>query len=378
MISRLAILGSTLLLLQTFNPYAITRRLVHVGIQGEPDASYYYSSDIPTRPALPPLSSLVQNNTIIGDVDFLLDFAIVGHCKTGTTFLANWLSSHSEIDGSWNERETHHLTSLRASRMVEHLYNNNQRHHPDQRHAYKAPRDIYNPNVVRLLAQYFPTTKLIVGLRSPLEYFESFYNYRIARKNYSMPAAELLVGPCMREMPSYQERLDRLEQLGGLNDQGVCTDGTNYHWHLSYLGKTEQYRNDPDYRRLLGPAAFRQPSIPVPNPVFLYEMRQLLQPSPVFRRDLQHYLNLSTPLNMPTHPPGLDNVYEHVHLNLCDPKCALVRRKLLNNGRRAVAWILRYFVDAPGVSVSEKQVFGKLLRDWKVDPCGPRVVGARD
>ena len=49
-----------------------------------------------TRPDLEDLVDS-EKNEIIGDVQFLLDFAVVGHGKCGTTTLMHWLADHPEI-----------------------------------------------------------------------------------------------------------------------------------------------------------------------------------------------------------------------------------------------------------------------------------------
>jgi hypothetical protein len=315
---------------------------------------------------IPPLSSLINNETVIDEVDFLLDFAIIGHCKTGTTFLAKWLGSHSEITNDLLGKERHYLTTKQPFRMVEYLHSLP----GDQLRAFKAPRDVYNIRVVELLAKYFPSAKLIVGLRHPIEYFESFYNYRIARGNCSMPPAELLIGKCMRDLPNGRERRKRQEQLNGLMDQGVCTDSANFHVHLSYLGKTTLYENNSDYRQLLqeDTIAWRQRPV-VPNPVFVYEARQLSDATVSFRRDLTNFLGLHEPLQPVALDSEASNVYQHLFLDICQPTYGMLRRELLANGRLAAEWIQRYFFNAPGVTISDKNVFVDLLKDWSKDPC---------
>jgi len=70
----------------------------------------------------PPLSSLIGDTEadIRGDVQFLLDFAIVGHPKTGTTALNRWLRSHEEI--LMYPNEDHSLKSGKPAELVSLLH----------------------------------------------------------------------------------------------------------------------------------------------------------------------------------------------------------------------------------------------------------------
>lgn len=69
------------------------------------------------------------------------------------------------------------------------------------------PRDYGAFSLSTLLSQ----TKFIVGIRHPILWFESFYNFRIHNK-VRMPPAEELVGNCGGRM------------------HGVCTRRGNFHF----------------------------------------------------------------------------------------------------------------------------------------------------
>ena len=44
--------------------------------------------------------------------------------------------------------------------------------------AIKCPRDLEVPLALQNYQTYFPKTDFMVGLRHPVEWFESFYNFR--------------------------------------------------------------------------------------------------------------------------------------------------------------------------------------------------------
>lgn len=111
----------------------------------------------------PPLTDLVQNGMIVGDVQDLCDFIIAGHPKTGTTSLLAWFANNPEI--TMYDREIRVLRES-AAELAELMYEL-----PDgegKKAGYKAPNDIRWPNALTAIKQFWPKTKLIVGVRHPV------------------------------------------------------------------------------------------------------------------------------------------------------------------------------------------------------------------
>jgi hypothetical protein len=73
-------------------------------------------SDAEPEEERPPLHTLIADfeKNVTGNVEFLLDFAIVGHPKTGTTFTLNWLASQDDI-----QMYGHEVNSLRKDKPAE-------------------------------------------------------------------------------------------------------------------------------------------------------------------------------------------------------------------------------------------------------------------
>jgi hypothetical protein len=69
-----------------------------------------------------PLDQLVDphNNTIIGDVQFLLDFSIIGFGKCGTSTMMHWLAGHKDIRSF--RREVWDLVGFRPDKLIRRLY----------------------------------------------------------------------------------------------------------------------------------------------------------------------------------------------------------------------------------------------------------------
>ena len=66
------------------------------------------------------LDQLIANNTIVGDVQFLLDFSIIGFGKCGTSTMMHWLAGHEEIQSF--RTEIWDLMGHRPDNLVRQLY----------------------------------------------------------------------------------------------------------------------------------------------------------------------------------------------------------------------------------------------------------------
>ena len=296
----------------------------------------------------PPLEALVGDNEtdVKADVQFLLDFAIIGHAKTATTYKLGWLLSNDEIQGY--NYELHALQRGYPAKLVQLMYDLPAGY--KYKRGYKAPQDITNWKVMQAFYDYFPETKLIVGLRHPVSWFQSYYNFRV-RQGYDMPPAENLT-ECIQ---------------GAV---GVCPDEGRFHLHLSYLGKTN--RTSSDEQELLGEGDPRMQDIPpLKNPVFLYETTQLrdenLTRSALYRADLKDYLSLEQDLK-PLKSEHTRREKENV-LDICEEKYDHVRGALMEHARAASVWIREYFLPHPDVRVSSPEYFTELLELWLEDPC---------
>jgi hypothetical protein len=305
------------------------------------------------RTERPPLESLVREGSkteILGDVQFLMDFAVVGYPKTATTTMLSWLNSQEEI--LMYNHEIYYLTDGEPADMVRALYalpSGEQ-----YKRGYKAPRDIYVSHAIDSFHRYFPQTKLIVGIRHPVLWFESFYNYRI-RSNETLPQPNEMIGKCTKAM------------------SGVCTDQVRYMDHLSIVGKSE--RKDPAELQLLSPQMQRYTGPRLENPIFLYEISQMEEPNPVYkeqyRQDLEYFLELRQPLEplKSSHRKHENDPFKHLEINICDPQHADVHDELLRISRNASIWIRDYFVPLPEVHISCPEHFHELLLEWMLDPC---------
>ena len=295
----------------------------------------------------PLLENLIdqKNKKIITDVQFILDFAIIAHPKTATSNMQNWLRTHPEIQ--MHETENHALAKGSPAELVSDLYNLK----PGwvYKRGYKAPRDLIISESLHSIETYWPTTKLIVGLRHPVLWFESFYNFRV-HNGHQMPPPETLIGKLKRGMV------------------GVATDESKFHLHLDNLGKTSHTSEELE---LLSWGDEKKINVPkMRNPVFLYEVNQLRDinetRAAIFSSDLKNYLGLTNDIQPISTKRG--PVYSKA-IDICELKHADLRLELMNNSREASTWIRKYFLKSRDVSVSSSEHFKTLLMSWMTDPC---------
>ena len=219
-------------------------------------------------------------------------------------------------------------------------------------YGYKNPQDINRPRALMHFRDYFPKTKLVIGVRHPVWWFQSFYNYRIKRGGQLAPP-ETLVGTC------------------GPENLDVCTDNANFHANLATFGLTS--RSSAREKQLLATKqqARRAMKPALPNPIFLYDLSQLdagrdARVAEILRQDLSMYLGLHTPLPplVQTHQPPSD-----AQFSICEPAYQALRLELIRIGQAAGSWIEEFFLNQPTVHVSSRDEFERLIGDWAKDPC---------
>ncbi|GKZ00873.1 hypothetical protein MPSEU_001039000 [Mayamaea pseudoterrestris] len=315
------------------------------------------SDKFPRKPT--PFAS--DEHLIIGDVRQMLDFAILGHAKTATSYLAKWFHTHPEMQ-IWND-EVCDLVELRPADLVRKLHTElppNAANVTYQR-GFKCPGRLSRTSL-RYFRDYFSNAKVIVGVRHPVRWFESYYNFRWRHNKAGygdLPDAASMVGrACSKDM------------------QGVCLEHANFHAHLAMFGKTNL--SDPDEQNLVQlPEKYYGMRI-IKTPVFLYDMEQLYDKDPanlsLFKADLQAFMGLKTPL------PDDSEVAKKTHtvkkkrkMDICEVRYTPLRAELLEIGKRASTWIRKYFLSSPQAFVSNRKHFEAIVKKWEMDPCDDSV-----
>ena len=106
-----------------------------------------------------------------------LDFAIIGFPKTGTSFLLEVLGAHPEI--TMPPKEFCAIHHADGDNELSGWIENQSAYQPyGQKYGIKCPTMIRVTNAIENLMKVSDETRLVVGVRHPVLWFQSFYNYR--------------------------------------------------------------------------------------------------------------------------------------------------------------------------------------------------------
>ena len=325
---------------------------------------------------LPPLEVLISPKVkVIGDISWMLDFAVIAFPKSGTTFMKGYLNKTAET--YVYEREFCMKNYSSVAVFVKEYYElhvklRQPRYPKTIRFGLKCPGVFYRADDIHIYKKYFPTTKFIVGLRHPVSWFGSFYNYQSYR-NITLPKnTSTLIGKC------------------SINHEKVCTDRARFHAGLARLGKTPMQDED-EMNLLFGLRYDKQQQQPysnatkavdntqsdrnlrkhggLPNQVLLYEIRQIhdkeISKQRLVPTNIKQYLGIHEDL-----PPILSYKQKKKRaINICDDEHKDARRILVEHGVDAAIWIKRYFLKSDSVEVISQNSFHRFIGDWGVDPC---------
>lgn len=317
--------------------------------------------------SFPPLSRLIETS-LDGtpsamrrgvDVSWLLDFAVIGFPKCGTTTLMQ--SLNTPADAAVVQKERCGLGNDHIARLVWQLMEGDALpRDPTVKRGIKCPKNLESPSTLRNLAKYFPQAKLIVTVRHPVLWFQSFYNFR-AKNIYprKMPPTKRMIGG-----PGICRRA-----------QNVCTDRAKFHKYLAHMAKTPL--SSQEEIELLQPGWSRKEIVQTKAKLFLMHVSQLSDKNQTrlhqFREDLRSFTGLEGEIRIESGkivteqiiPPKVRKVF----INVCSSEHDLVRQVLMKNARKASRWIINYLLKSPDVIVPEREYFIELVRQWELDPC---------
>ena len=299
-----------------------------------------------------------------------LSFAVAGFPKAGTTFLLKLLGQHPEIVMPEQEfcmlhrRDGVNETQLLLKEMTTMQQqpsssSKEEEPHHNIKYGIKCPTMVRNTNAIDNLAEMSNTTRLIIGLRHPVLFFQSFYNYRVMehyQRNLTTP------------IPSPLELTDGSEKT--FNDVHVAY--ARYDIFLMQLAKVpldpselnRMMRSDEVWPKRISPNPFQ---------LFIYTDTQLKQGNTTqFSMDLQHFLGLELPLpdikSQQRVNVGASHPFPET-INICDAEFEDIRNELLQYGKESSRWISEKFIESKDVTVSDKTFFIESLRSWGDDPC---------
>lgn len=287
-----------------------------------------------------------------------LDFLIGGFAKSGTTTLVYAFANHSETDISLKEKCQIGGSNLAAgpayaklTEVVHELSTD-----PAIQRGIKCPISLRSHRTLSLLARHSPETKIIIGVRHPVRFLESHYNYRITElydKNQraNIPPIETLVDNEWR---------------------GVWTRNARFEIPLMQLGKTNMTTMEIQKLGLMAHSAI------VPNrfKVFIYSLEQMKDTNVTRTDSFRHELETFMELEQPLKPFGHENLNHFVRENayketidICNDKYIALRTELITKGRETQLWLRNKFLKSQDVTVANRDHFLELLDSWGSDPC---------
>ncbi|GMH74469.1 hypothetical protein TrST_g2268 [Triparma strigata] len=341
------------------------------------------------------------------DLSDFIPFAVLGFPKTGTSTLLRWLPSHPAIDMLPHEdfslikliphdTDLSRFTVKRKNKGVNVTFptlvwnRDALRDSPemtDPLKGLKCPACAEFKKSYENLNRHFPRTPVIIGLRHPVLWFESMWNFRTAKGMY-FPEKDPPLHPndmAMADPPRGQTMIPWLARA-------------EHHAHLAKAGLTPM---SPAEMELLG-TSFKYSYVDINgnhvkaataveegirNPVFLYEISQLKNDKKKFHRDILGAVGVDTSFAMPPIfqvKPGTNNpefftkgpLPEEIEkvkkysIDICDEENSIVHEQLMIIAKNSSSWITTYLIKAPNVEFSEG--FINMVEEWNVDPCVDR------
>lgn len=316
----------------------------------------------------------------------ILDFLIAGFPKCGTTTLEANLGYYAPMPigdvctpvhqtvyyAYRNWPKTYgHRRSLPPSNSSS---NNNNTQEEKLLRGSKCPRLLETDNDIRDVPLYLPKTKLIVGLRHPVLWFESFWNMHVRNVRYSWMqhlSPYNLTQPCRPGQPC---------TLGCPTKLNLCLHRANFHLYLARLGKTA-LRTDAERQWLVQKkdGDDEYPNVPnwnVTNPIFLYE-QTTLRDDPVWDSlaqflgmdSIRHDRTLGNATTKPKRGGGS-------MIRICDAEYDALRVPLLRSAYAVSRWLLEYLIPVaknsarPDVVIHNVTEFAQIVQKYQDDPCG--------
>ena len=327
--------------------------------------------------AAPPVAastSIITNRSNNNKNEPSLDFAIIGFAKTGTTFLHDILANHSQVimheDEFWGDgnmlRRWLHKTTVKTNNNQNSSLNETNREQPQpttKRRGIKCPRIV--KETARLDQLLNNTSRVIVGVRHPVHWFESLYNYRIWQKHEKKRHN---TKPPLRFL--HNNRTDWL---------GLSTGAARFDLYLKQLGKvplsTDELQHMTRVNKVYGVMTSTAHHEQHPMKVLLYSMEQIKDSNTQrrlhFQHTLQQFLNLDTPLHdLATKEKVNVNNFQHSeNIDICEEQYREIRNTLVWQGKHASEWIRNKFMKSEDVVVSDVGFMNEVLGRWGVDPC---------
>ena len=313
----------------------------------------------------------VSTNSSIRSDSALIDFAIGGFAKCGTTSmmqLANMVPQiymgdiNEDLKEVHNLRHSDELLAFTARyKHRRHFYNENGLR---LLNGFKSPEILYSQAFLQNMMAMYPNISLFIQVRHPILHFQSQYNYKMRLLNETelkdLPRTVDMIGTCHHDCHSNCLRF---------HSKHVCTGNTNFHQGLSRLHLT-QLKSEDEINLLDG----HNMSIHSEwkGKLFLSEIGQMGDKNTtrkaLWEKEFEQFLGIE--MNTFNSSQKVSKNGKHPNfIHICDDQHKPVRDELLRNGIQASTWITEYLLKSERLVVANREHFLELLGKWKFDPC---------
>lgn len=299
----------------------------------------------------------------------ILDFAVIGFPKCGTTTVEANLGRVAPLPIA-DVCTPVHQTVYYAYHNWPRDFGNNESESKMVMRGTKCPAFI-NDSWLLEWSKYLPRTKLIMGIRHPVLWFQSFWNMLAGNliTNFANNDPYFLTKPCPLPIGKMNCRNDCPGK------QIMCTQRASFHIPMARLGKTPL---SDEERQLLSANTYPQRggmnlvNHNITNSIFVYELTEL-------NKDYI-WEEMATYLQFPGKIPH--DLYKSSHgkrkefeLNFCDEKYDDFRALLMPESYDLSTWLQQYFLPVArdphrtDVIIPRPDRFQELVEAYKLDPC---------
>jgi len=288
----------------------------------------------------------------------ILDFAIVGFPKTGTSTMMANLATITPMPMADVCTPVH--------QTVWYSYNNWPRDYGNDKilRGAKCP-SLLDGGIIKQYSEFLPKTKLILGIRHPVTWFQSFWNMQASHGHVVDPMEK--IHPCKKGK-------NKKKCKYGCPGQLFCLHRARFHLWMASMGKTQM---SSDEREILASNDFdggdniRMKNIS--NDIFVYEQTDLNQD--YLWDELATYLDVSSISHSKYRGAKGGSKVENM-VDFCNKKYDDFRALMMPNAFDLADWLLTYFIPLAedksrlDVVIPNTERFRELVKDYKKDPCG--------
>lgn len=326
----------------------------------------------------------------------ILDFYVSGFPKCGTTAIMRTLATVTTMPAEEDVCTAVQNTVYYAYHNWANKYGNGAGVYNETKplKGSKCPRTIEGPDL-DALGRLLPKTNLIIGIRHPVLWFQSFVNMRWFYDKKRITLDEFVDKKLLTVKDNGNHKCD---------NNSVCVARARFHLSLARLGKTpldederellkselfqaRRRRNETSKRLRKSPVKDKEDG--VPNKVFLFESSQGKEE--YFYKDLAQFVNIDRrklpPVKYKT-GNGINGVKTEARqkatelFDVCSPKYDHVRKELLPISYTLGTWLLQYLIPASyerdDLVIPNAQNFTNLVEKFLRDPCDDRLVRNED